>query len=80
MKKILLALVIIILIIIAGLAYLAGSFNDIVKEQVETQGSKALQTAVVLEKVDIRLIDGFGEFSGFSVANPKGFTPASALG
>ncbi|KZY37836.1 MULTISPECIES: hypothetical protein [unclassified Oleiphilus] len=80
MKKILLPLLIIILIAVAGVAYLAGSLNDIVKEQVETHGSKALQSAVVVEGVDIRLMDGFGELSDFSVANPNGFTPTSALG
>ncbi|KZZ12847.1 hypothetical protein A3749_06010 [Oleiphilus sp. HI0078] len=58
MKKILLPLLIIILIAVAGVAYLAGSLNDIVKEQVETHGSKALQSAVVVEGVDIRLMDG----------------------
>lgn len=80
MKKIIIALLLIILIVVAGIAYFAGSINDIVKEQVETQGSKVLQTAVVLDAVDIKLMDGFGELNGFSIANPKGFSESAALG
>lgn len=79
MKKILIALLLIILAI-AGLAYYyLGSINSIVKEQIEKHGTSTLQTQVSVGAINIQLLDGLGEISDFSVANPTGFSEHSAL-
>lgn len=80
MKKILIGLVIILLALGGAGYYLLGDLNSIVKKQIEKHGTNALQTNVKVSDVNIKLMDGLGEIKGFSVANPKGFSDATALG
>lgn len=80
MKKIFIALILILLLISVGAYILLGNINSIVKTQIEQQGSSALETEVSVRDVNIKLLEGFGEISGFSIANPEGFSNASALG
>ena len=80
MKKLLIALLLVILALGGAAYYFLGNINAIVKEQIETHGSNALQTNVKVGSVNIKLLDGFGEITGFSIANPKGFSSATALG
>ena len=80
MKKLLIALLLII-VAVGGLAYYyLGSINSIVKEQIEKHGTSSLQTKVAVGSVNIQLLDGLGEISDFSIANPAGFSDSSALG
>ena len=80
MKKVLLTLLLII-VALAGFAYYyLGSINSIVKEQIEKHGTSSLQTTVAVGAVNIQILDGLGEISDFSIANPNGFSDASALG
>ncbi|UZE96803.1 AsmA family protein [Alkalimarinus alittae] len=80
MKK-LLAIFLLVIVALGGAAYYyLGSLNSIVKEQVEKHGSSALQTTVKVGGVNIKLLDGLGEITGFSIANPKGFSSATAIG
>lgn len=80
MKKILIGLLLILLLISAGAYFVLGNINSIVKNQIEKQGSGALQTQVQVSDVNIQLLDGLGEINGFSIANPEGFSNADALG
>ncbi|WP_250655225.1 hypothetical protein [Alkalimarinus coralli] len=80
MKKILIVLLLAIVALGGAAYYYLGSINSIVKEQVEKHGSNALKTEVKVGGVNIKLLDGFGEITGFSIANPKGFSNATALG
>jgi len=80
MKKLLIALLLVILALGGAAYYFLGNINAIVKEQIETHGSNALQTSVKVGSVNIKLLDGFGEITGFSIANPKGYSAESALG
>lgn len=80
MKKILIALFILILVIAGGAYFLLGDLNAIVKAQIEKHGSSALHTSVNVKEVNIQILDGLGEIKGFSVANPDGFTKTAALG
>lgn len=78
--KIILSIVAIMIIVVAALAwYVFSNLNSIVKELVETEGTKALQTAVVLEHVDIKLLDGSAELGQFSIANYEGFSEPNIL-
>jgi len=80
MKKVF-YIVVVLVLLLAGAAYwLMGNLDQIVKDQVETQGSKILDVPVRLEKVTLKLFDGLGELNGFSIANPKGFSDNSLLG
>tara|TARA_R110001592_G_scaffold177076_2_gene417224 strand:- start:21208 stop:21975 length:768 start_codon:yes stop_codon:yes gene_type:complete len=79
MKKILIGLLIIILALAGAAYFLLGNLNSIVKEQIEKHGSSALQTSVKVADVNIKLLDGLGEITGFSVANPQGFSQTAAL-
>ena len=74
MKKILIGLLLILLLISAGAYFVLGNINSIVKNQIEKQGSGALQTQVQVSDVNIQLLDGLGEINGFSIANPEGFS------
>lgn len=80
MKKLLIALLLVILALGGAAYYFLGNINAIVKEQIEKHGSNALQTTVKVSSVNIKLLDGFGEITGFSIANPKGYSTESALG
>jgi hypothetical protein len=75
MKKFFLFIVI-VLIAAGGGAYWflnSGSINEIVKEQIETQGSLATGQAVRVSAVDIKLLEGAGAISGLTLANPEGY-------
>jgi len=80
MKKIFGFLVVLFLLLGAAAYWLMQNLDQIVQEQVEKQGTALLDTPVRLEGVTLKLLDGFGELRGFSVANPKGFSDAKAMG
>lgn len=68
-------LIILLLLVIGGLAFYGlNNLNKLVKYGVETEGPKVTQTDVALGSVDIKLLDGKGELSNFSIANPAGFS------
>ncbi len=80
MKKILVTILLVIVALGGAAYYYLGSINSIVKEQIEKHGSNALQTSVKVGGVNIKILDGFGEITGFSIANPEGFSSAVAIG
>lgn len=80
MKKLLVVFLLVIVALGGAAYYYLGNINAIVKEQVEKHGSNALQTTVKVGGVNIKLLDGFGEITNFSIANPKGFSSATAIG
>lgn len=68
-------LIILLLLVIGGVAFYGlSNLNQLVKYGVETEGPKVTQTGVTLGGVDIKLLDGKGELSNFSIANPEGFS------
>lgn len=74
MKKIILGLVLVIVFAIAGgIYYVLTNLDSLVKQAIETHGSEATQTAVLVDNVKINLADGAGAISGLTIANPKGF-------
>ncbi len=60
--------------IVAGVIYVLGNINQIVKEVVETVGPEVTQTSVTLRDVDIKLTKGSGELKHFVVGNPAGYS------
>ncbi len=80
MTKWIAALVLVILLLVAGgLFYLYQSLDGIVKAAIENYGSRAVGTAVTVQGVQISLRDGEGVITGLKVANPEGFDGPTAL-
>ena len=82
MKKILIALGILIVVIAIAIYLVVGNLDTIVKKAIEHFGSQVTQTAVRVKKVHIDLAKGSGGIYGLTVANSKGFSdkPAISLG
>jgi len=81
-KKILIALGVIVVVIAVALYLVIGNLDTIVKKAIEHFGSQVTQTAVRVQKVHIDLTKGSGGIYGLTVANPKGFSskPAVSIG
>lgn len=74
MKKVGIGVAALLVIVIAGLAYVWSSLDSIVKDAIQTYGSQATKTEVSVADVKIKLGSGEGAISGLNVGNPKGFT------
>ncbi|MBN2414613.1 AsmA family protein [bacterium] len=73
LKGVLITLAVIVILIAAAAAYVILNLNSVVKTAIERYGSEATQTAVRVEKVDLKLLKGFCGIGGLTVANPPGF-------
>lgn len=72
MNKLASLVFIILLFCGAALWFLAsGSLNDLIKQQIETQGSKITNQIVQVRNVNMELTKGSGAINGFSLSNPK---------
>ena len=69
----------VIALIIGAAIYIFGNLNQIIKEAVETVGPEVTETVVKLNGVDVKLKDGRGELSNFSIGNPAGFSKPNML-
>lgn len=74
MKKVLIGLGVLVVIIIAAVAYVWSNLDGIVKDAIQTYGSEATKTAVKVASVKIDLSDGKAQITGLTVANPSGFS------
>lgn len=72
-------IVLILCLLAAGGYYLFSNLDALVKELVESEGPKVTSTDVRLNNVNITLQDARAELTGFSVANPTGFTSKNAF-
>jgi len=79
MKKVLIALAIIVVVIVVGIYFLFSNLNSMVAGLIEKYGSEATQTSVTVSGVDISLRDSKGSIKGLVVANPEGFDAANAF-
>lgn len=80
-KKIILGGVLVLLLaIIGGFAYLFSNLNSLVAQVMEDQGSEVVGTKVSVSGVDISLRDGRASLSGLSVNSPDGFKLQPAIG
>lgn len=79
MKKLVIA--IIVLLLVAGIVvyYLVSNIDSIAKEIIEEAGSEVTGTSVKVESVSIKLVDGAASISNLSVANPPGFSSQPAF-
>ncbi len=79
MKKLLIALVLLIAIVAAGVWFLLSSADGLIKEQIEKQGSKFLGVPVTVFNVDLALTDGRLTISDLDIENPEGFSKSDAF-
>ena len=79
MKK--LAVAIVVLLLVAGVAvyYLVSNIDSIAKNIIEEAGSEVTGTSVQVESVSITLTEGAASISNLSVANPPGFSSQPAF-
>jgi hypothetical protein len=79
LKKLLIALVVLI-VVVAGAAYLLYSnLGPILKAAIEKYGSAATQTQVKVDSVTLSASSGQGTITGLVVDNPKGFSTPHAM-
>jgi len=73
MKKVLIALGVIVVIVAAGLVYVYTQLDTIVAGIIEQQGSAATATPVGVSGVSIDLGEARAEIAGLTVGNPEGY-------
>lgn len=78
-KKIALAVAVVVIAIAGAAYYFASNLDSIVKAVVERYGSEATQSSVTLKSVSLKPTAGSGELSGLAVKNPKGFSSNDAI-
>ncbi len=78
-KKILIALLVLIAAIAAGLYVFSGKLDGLIKEVIETEGTAALGSAVRVVSVVTDFKQGRAEFGGLTIANPAGYQAANAV-
>ena len=79
MKKPLFAFLIIVLLVFAGLHWIADNLDELVADGIVHYGSTMTQARVGVEHVEIQPSNGKGVISGLLVGNPKGFKTPHAL-
>lgn len=79
MKKLLVILVAFAILMVGVFYYFLKGADELIRTQIETQGSKFLGTPVEVAKVELTLTEGRLTISGISVANPAGFSDANAF-
>lgn len=80
MKKMVLAAVLFLAISFGfAIYYVLSSLDGMVKTAIETYGSQATETAVLVDSVQIVLKDGSGAIRGLTVGNPQGFATPQAF-
>lgn len=78
-KKLALALAIVVVAIVGAGYYFFSNLDSLVKAAIERYGSEATQTGVNLKSVTLAPTAGSGELSGLTVKNPKGFSSSDAI-
>ncbi|MBT5050820.1 MAG: hypothetical protein HOM58_20130 [Rhodospirillaceae bacterium] len=79
MKKILIGIVVVLVVVGGGVAYVFLNAGGIIKQVVEEVGSEATQAKVTLSSVDLSIQSGEAALNGFQLANPQGFKTPKAM-
>ena len=69
----------IVLVVAAVLLYVAASLDSLVKQGIETYGSRIAGAPVRVGSVEISLSSGRGTLRELSISNPEGFSKGDAL-
>jgi len=79
MKKVLIALLLVVVVIGAGLTFFASKLDGLIAEQIETEGTAALGSKVSVTEVITSLSEGSAIVNGLTIANPTGYQSANAF-
>ena len=79
MRKILIALLAGVVVVVGGVLLLASNLDTLVKTAIEEVGTRVAGVAVSVSKVSLSLKEGKASIEGLVVANPKGFATPYAL-
>lgn len=79
MKKVLIGIVVLLVIVGGGIAYVFLNAGGIVKQVVEEVGSEATKASVTLSEVDLSIQSGEAALKGFQLGNPQGFKTPKAM-
>ena len=79
MKKIGIALLIVIAAIAGALYWLRGNMGGLVKDAIEKFGSEMIKAPVTVAAVEIKPADGRGVIRGLTIGNPAGFKTTHAF-
>ena len=74
MKKLLYIVLALLVLVVGGVILLVNNLDGLVRRVIETAGTDALGTDVRVSSVDLDLQRGTATLSGFSIANPEGFS------
>jgi hypothetical protein len=77
MKKLFIALAVIIVALVGGVYYVFTNLDAIVESAIESAGTRTLGTEVVVGSVSLDLLGGSATIHDFSIANPAGFSDAA---
>ena len=73
MKKILIALTVIVLLVVAGLVYVYANLDGIVKSTIEEAGTRVTLADVTVDGVKIDTTQNLATIDGLVIGNPDGF-------
>jgi len=79
MKRLVIALVVLLLIIAVAAFYFLSNIDSIAKGIIEDAGTEVVGTNVSVESVSIKLTEGSASIKNLSVANPPGFSDQPAF-
>jgi len=79
MKRVVVAIVTLVILIAVGVYVVLSNLDSLVKAAIEKYGSEVTQTAVRVNRVKIDIKEGSGGIFGLTVANPKGFESKQAF-
>jgi hypothetical protein len=79
MKKLAIALLVIVAIIGAAVFWLSGNLDGLVKDAIANYGSAMTQAKVKVDEVKIAPIDGKGTLGNLVIGNPAGFKTPHAM-
>lgn len=79
MKKIGIALLVLVAVVAGAMFWLRGNMDGLVKDAIEKYGSEMTKAKVSVAAVEIKPADGRGVIRGLTIGNPAGFKTDHAL-
>ncbi len=79
LKKLAIGLAVLLTLLAGGAWYLFSNLDSFVKTAIQTYGTEATKSAVVVDDVKLSLGTGSGTIAGLVVANPQGFAQPNAI-